>query len=89
MKHYYISNPNSPKGFDKLTEAESYAILGDKTTRPYAKKVYRGELSIDEVPDELKEAVKTVVNNRIAKFGEYNKQEVPAEELKNMIEEVV
>lgn len=89
MKRYYISNPNSPKGFDEVTEAEFYAILGDEITRPYASKVYRGELSIDEVPDDLQEAVMAVVNKKIERFGEYNKQEVPAQELKNMIEEVV
>lgn len=85
-KRYYIS-ANNERGFEELTESEFYAIMGDETTRPYASKVYRGELSIDEVPDDVKEAVQTVVNAKITKFGEYNKQEITAEEFKKMIEE--
>lgn len=89
MKHYYISNPNSEKGFDEVTETEFYAIIGTDETRPYASKVYRGTLSIEEVPEDLRTQVQAVVDSKIARFGEYNKQEVPAAELKSMIEEVV
>lgn len=89
MKHYYLSNPNSLKGFDEVTEAEFLAIVGDDTTRPYATPVYRGELSIDEVPEDVREAVQAVVDAKIARFGEYNKQDVPANELKSMIEEAI
>ena len=89
MKHYYISNPNSPKGFDEVTEAEFLAIVGDETTRPYTTPVYRGELSIEEVPEDVREAVHAVVDAKIARFGEYNKQDVPADELKSMIEEAL
>ena len=32
MKRHYISNPNSPKEFEEVAEAEFYAILGDETT---------------------------------------------------------
>lgn len=28
MKHYYLSNPNSDKGFDEVTETEFYAFVG-------------------------------------------------------------
>lgn len=89
MKHYYISNPNSPKGFEEVTESEFYALIGDETTRPYATQVYRGELSIEEVPEDLREAVQTVVNNKIARCGEYKNQEVPATELKQMISQTI
>lgn len=89
MKHYYLSNPNSPKGFDEVTEDEFLAIVGDDTTRPYAVPVYRGELSIEEVPEDVREAVQAVVDANIARFGEYNKQDVPANELKSMIEEAL
>lgn len=89
MKHYYITDPNAERGFVELTEAEFYAIVGTEEIRPYATKVYRGTLSIDEVPEDLRSQVQSVVDAKIARFGEYNKQEVPAEELKNMIEEVV
>lgn len=89
MKHYYLSNPNSDKGFDEVTETEFYAIVGTEETRPYASKVYRGEMTIDEVPEEAREAVRSVVDAKIARFGEYKEQDIPANELKKMIEEVV
>ena len=89
MKHYYLTNPNSPKGFDEVTESEFLAFVGDESTRPYATKVYRGELSINEVPEELREAVQSVVDAKIARLGIYANQDVPANELKTMIEEVI
>ena len=89
MKHYYITDPTAEKGFVEVTEEEFNAIIGTEETRPYTSKVYRGEISIDEVPEALRAEVQAVVDAKIARWGEYHKQEVPAEELKNMVEEVV
>lgn len=88
-KHYYITDPTAEKGFVEVTEAEFTALIGDETTRPYASKVYRGEMTIEEVPEDVRESVATVVAARVERFGEYAKQEVPAEELKTMIEGAV
>lgn len=89
MNHYYIINPNIERDFVEVSEAEFTAIIGTDETRPYAMNVYRGELSIDEVPEDLQEAVQGVVDANIARWGEYNKQIVPAEELKIMVEGVL
>ena len=89
MKHYYIGDPAAEKGLVEVSESEFYAIVGDNTTGPYAAKVYSGIITIDDVPADLRDSVQTVVSNRIARFGEYNKQEVPANELKSMVEGVV
>lgn len=89
MKHYYISNPSLPRGFEEVTKFEFLALTGDDSTRPYVKQVYRGELSINEVPEELREAVQSVVDAKIARFGVYASQDIPANELKNMIEEAI
>ena len=88
-KHFYLSDPSSDKGFVEITEEEFNAILGTDETRPYASKVYRGELSIGEVPEELQEAVQAVVDAKIARWGEYNKQEISVEELMDILEEVL
>ena len=88
-KHYYIADPAAEKGFVEVTEVEFTALLGDETTRPYAYKVYRGEITIEEVPEDVREFVAAVVAAKVERFGEYAKQEVPATELKSMIEEVV
>lgn len=89
MKHYYIVDPTAEKGFVEVPEDEFTSFVGSEETRPYTSKVYRGELPIEEVPEDIRVQVQTVVDNRIARFGEYNKQEIPAEELKSMIEGVV
>ncbi len=89
MKRYYISNPDSEKGFDEVTEAEFLAIIGDDTTRLYASEVYRGTLSMDEVPEDIREAVQIVVNNKIARFGKYSEREISADEFTTMLEEVL
>lgn len=89
MKHYYLTDPSAERGFVEVSEVEFTAIVGTEETRPYATKVYRGELSIEEVPEDVRAAVQAVVDANIARWGEYNKQEVPAQELKTMIEEVV
>ena len=89
MKHYYITDPTAERGFVEVTEAEFTAFIGTEETRPYASKVYRGELSIEDVPEDLRVQVQSVMDTKIARFGVYNKQEIPAEELKTMIEGVV
>lgn len=86
--HYYIS-ANNPKGFEEITEAEHLALFGDETTGPYANSVYQGEMTIDAVPDDLRETVQAIVDAKIAKWGYFHKQEVSAEELKTMIEEAM
>lgn len=89
MKHYYLSDPTADKGFVEVTETEFNAIVGTEETGPYANQVYRNELSINEVPEDLREAVQAVVDAKIARWGEYNKQEVSSEELKSLVEEVL
>lgn len=88
-KRYYIANPEAPKGFEELTEEEFIAIVGEEPNRSYANKVYRGTMSMDEVPEENREAVTAIVETKIAKWGEYDQREVPAYELQTMIEEVL
>lgn len=85
MTRYYISDPKAEKGFVELTEAEWYAIVGTDETRPYANKVYRNEMDITEVPEELQEAVQAVVDAKIARFGLYSERELPANEALNII----
>lgn len=73
---YYISDENHPMGFVEASEAEYTAIFGDETIRPYASKVYYGELSIDEVPVELRASVQATVNEKIKRWGEYTYTEI-------------
>lgn len=89
MKHYYISDPNSEKGFVEVNEEEFLAFAGTEEIRPYIGKVYRGELLINDVPEDLREQVQASVDARIDRLGEYKTQEISANELKTMIEEAI
>lgn len=80
MKHYYIS-ANNEKGFEEVTEAEWLSLVGDENQRGYANKVYRGTMTIDEVPEENRETVQAIVDAKIAKWGLYENQTVSSNEL--------
>ncbi len=80
MTRYYISDPTAPKGFVELSEEEWLAIIGDETTRPYAYQVYRGEISIEDVPEGLREAVQDVVDNKVERWGLYSERDITSDE---------
>ena len=88
MTRYYIS-ANNEKGFEEITEAEWNAIIGQTPNSTYANKVYRGTMSIDEVPEENRETVQAIVDAKIAKWGLYENQTISSNELQNLIEEVL
>lgn len=84
-KHYYIADNTQPRGFVEVSESEFIALVGDDTTRPYAGKVYSGVMSIDEVPEELREAVAAVVANRTERFGAWSERELTPQEALDII----
>lgn len=89
MKHYYINDITQSNGFTEVSEDKFYSLVGTDEIRPYISKVYRGLISIDEVPEELREQIQTIVNNKITQFGEYENQEISSNEFQNLIEEVL
>ena len=85
MTRYYISNPEAEKGFEELTEAEWLGLFGEGENRTYANQVYRGEISIYDVPEENRATVETIVANKIAKFGKYSERTISDTEALNII----
>lgn len=71
MKHYYLLNKKSPHGFEEITEEEYIAVIGLPPVKEYATKVYRGEMSIEEIPEEHREKTQAVVDAKIARLGVY------------------
>jgi hypothetical protein len=84
-KHYYIADSTQPRGFVEVSGEEFTAVIGDDTTRPYAGKVYSGVMSIDEVPEDLREAVAAVVAARTERFGAWEERELSAQEALDII----
>ena len=77
------------KELTEVSEAEYLALVGDRIHAPYATKVYTGKMTLDDVPEEYRETVSAIVEKRIEFYGAYEDQEVPSDELKTMIEEVL
>lgn len=85
MTHYYISDPKAEKGFVELTEAEWLALIGTEEVRPYTGKVYRGEMAMEDVPEELREEVAAVVAAKVERWGLYSERELTSHEALNII----
>lgn len=77
MKRYYITPGN---GFVEVTEEEFNLMRGTDETRPYISKVYMGEMTIGDVPAELREAVSASVEIIIMYQGLYVERKLSAYE---------
>lgn len=71
MTHYYLLDEKNPRGVEEITQEEYLVVVGLSPVREYATKVYRGRISIDDVPEEHREATQAVVDARIARLGAY------------------
>ena len=71
MKRYCLFNRNAPTGVEEVTEQEYLAVVGLPPVKDYAFKVYRGKMSIEDVPEEHREATQAVVDAKIARLGAY------------------
>lgn len=87
-KHHYIADSTAEKGFIEISESEALSLFGDEDIQIYVSKVYRGKMSIDEVPEGFKDRVAQTVANRVERFGEYETDEISADELGNAIKEI-
>lgn len=75
-------------GQDEHTEAEYLALVGDDTQRPYVLRLYQEEITLADVPEDLQEAVQTIVNNRIARWGLWKDLPASAHEVTALTEAV-
>ena len=82
MGKYYLLNRNAPLGFEEVTEEEYLSVVGLPPVKDYAFKVYRGQMSIDDVPEEHREATQAVVDAKIARLGAY---QIPDAQALNII----
>lgn len=85
MKRYYIADETQPKGFVEVTENEFHALVGCDEIRNYVMDVYHNEIPLSAVPEELREQVQTVVNNKIARWGTYENRNISDAEALNIL----
>ena len=68
-------------GGTEITEAEYNALLAEiREKAALVDKLYSGEITIDDVPNDWKEEIQRRVDERIAAEGAAEEQDIPAEE---------
>lgn len=83
MTKYYLLTGNISK---EVTKQEWLSIVGEEQDRPYINKLYKGNISVESIPEDRRESVQMVVNNRIAKYGTYYDRILSAKELKDLVD---
>lgn len=77
-------------GGTEITKAEYNALISEiREKAALVNKLYSGEITIADVPEEWREEIQRRVNERIAAEGEAAQQEISGDELLNMIEGVL
>ena len=98
LMRYYAQYNNSGKliaigtgnGGTEITEAEYNALLAEiREKAALVKKLYAGEITIDDVPTDWQEEIQRRVNKRIAAEGEAAEQPVSGDEFISMLEGVL
>lgn len=80
-----IAIGTGPDGAE-ITEAEYNRLLAEiREKAALVNKLYRGEITIEEVPEQWREEVQRQVAERIAAQGTADEQDLPAEEILDII----
>lgn len=85
----YYSYINKEYGFGEITKDVYLQLYGTEDTKMYISKLYRGEISIEDVPNEFKEEVAAAVEKRNIDWGTYESREVSGNELLKMVQGVL
>ena len=77
-------------GGQEITEAEYNTLLSEiREKSAMVDKLYSGEITIDEVPEDWQEEIQRRVNERITAEGEAAEQPVSGDEFLSMLEGVL
>ena len=77
-------------GGTEITEAEYNTLLTEiREKAALVDKLYNGEITIDDVPEEWQEEIQRRVDERIAAIGEVDEQDISAEDAYEAILEIV
>lgn len=84
-KKFYLYSAAHEGCYDEVAETEWLTIIGDNDHRKYASQVYCGKISIEEVPEDKRETVQKIVNNKIARWGSFDNREISDSEALDII----
>ena len=93
MRYYAQYNANGKltaigtgNGGTEITEAEYNALLSEiREKADLVDKLYNGEITIDDVPTDWQEEIQRRVDERIAAKGTAEEQDIPAEEVLDIL----
>lgn len=88
MKRYYIRTDNS-NGFEEVSEFMYLTLKSNKQNRAYADKLYRGEILLQDIPEDRRDSIQSIVSERIEKYGSYGAQPSDASEVLALAESVL
>lgn len=97
MRYYAQYNENNTliaigtgPGGAEITESEYNTLLAEiREKTALVEKLYSGEITIDDVPEDWQEEIQRRVDERIAAEGEAAEQEISGDEFLSMMEEVL
>lgn len=97
MRYYAVYGENhdligigTGLGGVEITESEFNVLLTEiKKKAMLANRLYNGEITIDDVPEELQSEIQRRVNERIADEGEATMRDISDEEFMDMLEGVL
>ena len=85
MNYYYIPS-STDQGYVQIAESEFLGIVAEKQRKNYANKVYYGKIELDSIPEEHREAVQTLVAERVAKHGRFEDKRISPFEVRQFVE---
>lgn len=79
---------NLPGGIDTISDDEVAVLFGAPEYRVYVSRVYRGEISLNDVPEAYREAVVYCVNERTTRLGRHSDQPAQSDEVLELVQTI-
>ena len=87
MKNYYI--PSAYGGLEQVTKEEYLSLFGDKEHRSYVNKLYCNTITINDIPEELRESVQSIVKAREYKYGKYANHPANQKDIQRLVDALI
>lgn len=87
MKKYYI--PSKDGNTEQVTEKEYLSLFGDSSQRQYVNNLYKGTITLNDVPEEMQEVVQEIVKNRISRYGTYDALPASTNDIQHLVHTIM
>lgn len=84
--NYYCILSSVAEGYEQVDESTFISMVAEKQCKKYASKIYLGVIELDSVPEELRESVQKLVDEKVEKYGKYEDSLTTPFEAKSAIE---